>query len=302
MPLASSARADQSVTFTDIAEQAGLGSAVNVAGSPRDKQFLIEEMGAGVALFDFDNDGWLDIFLVNGTTFTSSAGARKPTSYLFRNNRDGTFSDVTEKAGFTYSGWGQGCCVGDFDNDGYEDLFVSYWGKNILYHNNGDGTFTDVSKKAGVAGSGDQWGAGCCFLDYDRDGHLDLFVANYVNFDALKSPRPANPRIADSMTSLSLVGRKGLAAEPMCCIAIAETAPLKMCRRNQALLIRAGQPQVNSSRRIGVLSAPMEWEPQWRTLTMMVGRIFTLPAIPRRACCIATTTTARSARLVLKQE
>jgi len=190
IPFASSARADQSVTFTDIAEQAGLGSAVNVAGSPRDKQFLIEETGAGVALFDFDNDGWLDIFLVNGTTFTSSAGARKPTSYLFRNNRDGTFSDVTEKAGFTYSGWGQGCCVGDFDNDGYEDLFVSYWGKNILYHNNGDGTFTDVSKKAGVAGSGDKWGAGCCFLDYDRDGHLDLFVANYVNFDASKSPHP----------------------------------------------------------------------------------------------------------------
>jgi hypothetical protein len=177
-----------SVTFTDITAKAGLAGAVNVSGAPVKKQYLLEEMGAGVALFDYDNDGWLDIFLVNGTTFERGAG--KATSYLFRNNRDGTFTDVTRKAGLTHTGWGQGCCVGDYDNDGWDDLFVTYWGKNVLYRNNGDGTFTDVSVKAGVAGTPGRWGAGCCFLDYDRDGHLDIFVANYVNFDPRKTPKP----------------------------------------------------------------------------------------------------------------
>ena len=177
-----------SVKFTDIAAKAGLGGARNYSGSPDNKQYLLEEMGCGVALFDYDNDGWLDIFFVNGTTFDTAA--TKLTGYLFRNNRDGTFTDVTAKSGLTYSGWGQGCCVGDFDNDGWDDLFVSYWGNNVLYRNNGDGTFTDVSQKAGVAGRERRWGAGCCFLDYDRDGHLDLFVANYVNFDPERVPRP----------------------------------------------------------------------------------------------------------------
>lgn len=146
-------------------------------------------MGCGVALFDYDNDGWLDIFLVNGSTVE---GARKPRSFLFRNNRDGTFADVTSKAGLTHSGWGQACCVGDFDNDGWDDLFVSYWGRNVLYRNNGDGTFTDISAKAGVAGAANRWGAGCCFLDFDRDGHLDLFVANYVQFDPARVPEPGS--------------------------------------------------------------------------------------------------------------
>ncbi len=181
--------APESATFTDIAARAGIARARNVSGSPSDKQFLIEEMGGGVALFDYDNDGWLDIFLVNGSNFQTAPGAAKPTSYLFRNNRDGTFTDITRKSGLTFSGWGQGCCAGDYDNDGFDDLFVSYWGRNVLYHNNGDGTFTDVSHKAGVAGTADRWGAGCCFLDYDRDGHLDLFVANYVNFDPKRVPR-----------------------------------------------------------------------------------------------------------------
>ena len=182
--------ATPAVVFTDITDGAGLSRARNVSGSAIDKQFLLEEMGCGVALFDYDNDGWLDIFLVNGTSLDPTLKDRKPTSFLFHNNRDGTFTDVTDKAGLTQSGWGQGCCVGDYDNDGFEDLFVSYWGRNVLYHNNGDGTFTDVSEKAGVAGSETRWGAGCCFLDYDRDGHLDLFVANYVNFDPAKAPKP----------------------------------------------------------------------------------------------------------------
>ncbi len=172
--------------------KAGLSRARNVSGSPDKKNYLVELMGCGAAFFDYDNDGWLDIFLVNGSSFpgkTATAG-KPPSNYLFHNNRDGTFTDVTEKAGLRHSGWGQGCCVGDYDNDGFDDLFVSYWGKNVLYHNNGDGTFTDVSEKAGVAGDGKRWGAGCCFLDYDRDGWLDLFVANYVQFDTKIAPLP----------------------------------------------------------------------------------------------------------------
>jgi len=176
--------------FTDVTEKAGLSGARNVSGSIANKQYLLEEMGGGVALFDYDNDGWLDIFLVNGTSLDPSVRDRNPTSYLFHNNRDGTFKDVTKKAGFTRSGWGQACCVGDYDNDGNDDLFVSYWGRNVLYHNNGDGTFTDVSEKAGLAGSEGRWGAGCCFLDYDKDGHLDLFVANYLNLDPSRAPKP----------------------------------------------------------------------------------------------------------------
>ena len=181
------------VVFTDVTATAGLSFAKNVSGAVSNKQFLLEEMGCGAAWFDYDSDGWLDIFLVNGTSLDPVVRDR-PTSFLFHNNRDGTFSDVTKKSRLTHSGWGQGCCVGDYDNDGFDDLFVSYWGHNVLYHNNGDGTFTDISEKAGVAGSGSAWGAGCCFLDYDRDGHLDLFVTNYVNFELERAPRPGQAR------------------------------------------------------------------------------------------------------------
>jgi hypothetical protein len=188
--IARAASPGQFVTFTDIASQAGLSRALNVSGSALDKQFLLEEMGGGVALFDFDNDTWLDVFLVNGSSFSTVGGTRKPTSYLFRNNRNMTFTDVTERAGLTATGWGQGSCVGDFDNDGFDDLFVSYWGLNVLYRNNSNGTFAEVSQKAGVSGAEGRWGAGCCFLDYNHDGQLDLFVANYVNFDPQRVPRP----------------------------------------------------------------------------------------------------------------
>ncbi len=189
-PVRAAAQASEQVKFTDVAEQAGLGSAVNVFGRAAEKSLLLEEMGSGVAFFDYDHDGWLDIFLVNGSSFEGFAEGREPTSYLFHNNRDGTFTDVTRDAGLTHSGWGQGCCVGDYDNDGFDDLFVTYWGRNVLYRNKGDGTFEDVSEQAGVAGEGRRWGAACCFLDYNRDGLLDLFVANYVNFEPENSPEP----------------------------------------------------------------------------------------------------------------
>src|SRR5215470_7001271 len=176
--------------FTDEAMQRGL-TAPNVFGGVDTKKYIIETTGTGVAIFDYDNDGWPDIFVVNGTTLEPLAGKKAPTNHLYHNNQDGTFTDVTEKAGLAKnSGWGQGVCVGDYDNDGYEDLYVTYYGKNVLYHNNGDGTFSDVSEKAGVAGNGKSWGTGCAFVDYDRDGKLDLFVANYVDFDVTTAPGP----------------------------------------------------------------------------------------------------------------
>src|SRR5436309_5833093 len=177
------------ITFTNVARQAGITHKTIYGGEKSDK-YLLETTGCGVAFFDFDNDGWPDLFFVNGWRLEGFPKGQEPTNRLYKNNRDGTFTDVTEKAGLAHSGWGQGVCIGDYDNDGQDDLFVTYWGKNVLYHNNGDGTFTDVTEKTGVAGTGTCWGAGCCFLDYDRDGHLDLFVANYVNFDPATAPRP----------------------------------------------------------------------------------------------------------------
>jgi hypothetical protein len=175
--------------FTDVAKQAGLTS-INVFGGVTTKKYIIETTGTGVAIFDYDNDGWPDIFIANGTTLEGSVRGPAPTNHLYHNNHDGTFSDVTKRAGLARTGWGQGVCVGDYDNDGYEDLYVTYYGKNVLYHNNGDGTFTDVSDKAGVSGTGKAWGTGCAFVDYDRDGHLDLMVANYVDFDLSTTPAP----------------------------------------------------------------------------------------------------------------
>lgn len=177
------------VRFVDMAAKAGI--ALNVTfGGVQTKQYIIETTGTGVAIFDYDNDGWPDIFVVNGTRLESVPGNKAPSNHLFHNNHDGTFTDVTEKAGLAATGWGQGVCVGDYDNDGYEDLFITYYGRNRLYHNNGDGTFKDISEKAGVAGTRTRWGTGCAFVDYDRDGLLDLVVANYVDFDLSTAPKP----------------------------------------------------------------------------------------------------------------
>ena len=181
------------VQFVNVAREAGL-NAKNTYGAEGRNKYLLETTGCGAAFFDFDNDGWLDIFLVNGTRFDARyPPGQMPTQRLFKNNRDGTFTDITVKAGLVRTAWGQGCCVGDYDNDGWDDLFVTAWGDCALYHNNGDGTFTEVAAKAGVTTHTPKlrrWNTGCAFLDYDRDGHLDLFVSNYIDFDPKTAPLP----------------------------------------------------------------------------------------------------------------
>jgi len=181
--------ANVGVNFLNVARESGL-NAKTIFGGEHKNKYLLETTGCGAAFYDYDNDGWLDIFLVNGWRLEGFPAGSEPISHLFKNNRDGTFTDVTLKAGLIRTGWGQGVCVGDYDNDGWDDLFVTYFGKNVLYHNNGDGTFADVSEKAGVAGNGKRWSTGCAFVDYDRDGKLDLFVANYIDMDLATAPVP----------------------------------------------------------------------------------------------------------------
>jgi hypothetical protein len=180
------------VSFVDVVKGSGLDVETIYGGVGKNK-YLLETTGCGLAFYDYDNDGWLDVFLVNGWRLEGFAKGLEPHCRLFKNNRDGTFTDVTKGSGLElHTGWGQACCVGDYDNDGYDDLFVTYYGQNALYHNNGDGTFTDVTKRAGLIQPGPKtrWNTGCTWVDYDRDGHLDLFVANYVDFDLKTAPLP----------------------------------------------------------------------------------------------------------------
>ncbi len=173
--------------FVDVAAAAGLTAPV-IYGGATHKDYIIETVGCGVAFIDYDNDGWLDIFVLSGTRLENPPPEAH--NRLYRNNRDGTFTDVTGKAGLGRAGWASAVCVGDYDNDGFDDLFLTYWGRNVLYHNNGDGTFTDVTEKAGLATPVTRWGSGCTFVDYDRDGRLDLLVAHYLEFDMAGAPKP----------------------------------------------------------------------------------------------------------------
>ncbi len=169
--------------FVEVAAKSGINFTLT-SGGPEKRTIIEAKGGGGIAWIDYDNDGFPDLFLVNGSTFEHWKNSDSPRSRLYHNNRDGTFTDVSEHSGLTHTGWGMGVCVGDFDNDEFDDLYVTYYGGNVLYRNNGNGTFTDVTQKAGVRGRG--WGMGCGFGDYDNDGHLDLYVANYLDVDVLK--------------------------------------------------------------------------------------------------------------------
>jgi hypothetical protein len=184
------------VSLVDVAAQAGLVQP-SVYGGVERKRFIVETNGAGVAFLDYDNDGWLDALVLGGTRLEEGERREQrfppgqaPTNRLYRGNGDSTFTDVTEKAGLVRHGWASSVCVGDYDNDGFTDLFVTYYGHNVLYHNRGDGRFEDVTEAAGLASPDTRWGAGCSFVDYDRDGRLDLFVANYLVFDLQTAKEP----------------------------------------------------------------------------------------------------------------
>ena len=204
------------IVFRDVAEKSGLAAWKHVMGPPH-KSFILETVGSGVALLDYDNDGWLDVYLVNGSTYDALAGkAEAPRAALFHNNHDGTFTDVAKQAGVTNERWGFGVAVGDYDNDGWPDLYVTNFGENRLYHNNHDGTFTDVAKKAGVALG--NWSTGATFGDYDGDGKLDLFVPGYVHYDIDHPPVPGSSVVAFSTCEFRgikvMCGPRGLKGEP----------------------------------------------------------------------------------------
>src|SRR3984893_169946 len=203
------------VVFTDITHSAGLDKFRHKSGTA-EKTTILETPGSGVALLDYDNDGWLDIYLLNGSTFPALKGKEAPPrAMLLHNNHDGTFTDVTEKAGVANERWGFGVAIGDYDNDGWPDIYVSNFGKNRLYHNNRDGTFTDVSEKAGVAL--EEWSTGATLGDYDGDGRLDLFVPGYVHYDIDHPPVPGSSVVAFSTCQFRginvMCGPRGLKGE-----------------------------------------------------------------------------------------
>jgi len=196
------------VDFRDLAEEAGL-TAVNVSGGEDHKKYILETTGNGVAVFDFDNDGLMDVFVANATTLDGDGAGKTATSHLYRNRGGLRFDDVTAHAGLTKVGWGQGVCAGDYDNDGRRDLFVTYYGQSVLYHNEGDGTFRDLTDAAGLK-SATRWDTGCSFFDYDLDGRLDLVVTSYLEFDRAKVPEPGGSGYCQWKGMSVMCGPRGL--------------------------------------------------------------------------------------------
>ena len=198
------------VRFEDVAAEAGL-TGRNVSGAEQGQQYIVETTGTGVAIFDYDNDGLPDIFLVNADRLQKNQHA--PTHFLYHNLGGLKFEDVTAKSGLEHTGWGQGVCVGDIDNDGYPDLFVTQWGQNVLYRNQGNGTFKDETKERGLFTPRPRWSTGCAFLDFNRDGYLDLVVVHYVDFDLAKTPHPGDQAQCMWKGSPVMCGPRGLPGE-----------------------------------------------------------------------------------------
>ena len=209
--VATSRAADLVIRFTDVAAQAGV-TLMNVSGGPA-KDYIVDEVGNGAAWFDYDNDGDLDLLIVNGSTRERIRQGGDPLLALYRNDGNGRFTDVTRASRMTRRGWGMGVCVADFDNDGFDDVYITaVLGPNVLYRNNGNGTFSDVTRQAGVGDT--HWGTGCAFGDYDRDGYVDLYVANYVKFDDRVIPKRGADAGCKFMTVDVSCGPKGLTGEP----------------------------------------------------------------------------------------
>ena len=208
--------------FVDVAMSEGLTMPV-VYGPTDRKEYILETIGCGVALFDYDGDGWLDIYVLSGTRFEIPPPTAM--SRLYRNNQDGTFTDVTMGSGLERTGWASSVAVADYDDDGDADLFVTFWGTNALYRNDGGGTFSDVTREAGLLEAETRWGAGATFLDYDRDGHLDLFVSNYLVFDPARAPRAGAATHVTGRACPSTAVRGACSLAPTPSIAIRGMAP-----------------------------------------------------------------------------